>query len=174
MVAKKRKRLPGRASVAVDEGASHDLAALEAEFEAAHSALENGEEWGGRDPAVIEAEMHEAQLSARVASELNPGGANGSVSREEFEDFKLAVAVAFIGIEATLREPNVSPRRVLNMVAANVAAMGFSRAQAEELAAFGRRADVVEKHYSKWAQRTKSQREYATREAEMRRPRWMA
>jgi hypothetical protein len=173
MVAKKTARAPAQASVTVDEETHHNLAALEAEHEAAQTALENDEEWTGRDPAVIEAEMHEAQLAARAASQLNTG-ANGNVTRKEFEDLKFAVAVAFIGIEATLREPNVSPRRVLNIVMENFAAMGFSRAQSKELADFERRADVVGKHYGDWDRRTKSQRERAAREDEMRRPRWMA
>ena len=154
-----------------DEGRPHDVAALEAELEAAQAAAENGDEWNGRDPSVIEDELHAAELAARVASDLNTG-AEGNVTRKELEEFKVAVAVAFVGIEAALRDPSVSPRSVLDLVSANVAAIGFSRAQAKELADFEHRANVVGKHYHDWDRRTKSQREYAAREAAMRRPRW--
>jgi hypothetical protein len=165
MRAKKRKIAPKKSS-------SRDLAALEAEYEAAQAVLENDEEWTGRDPAVIEAEMHEAQHAAQVSAELNIGAA-GTISRREFEDFKFAVAVVFIGIQAALRDPRIHPESVINLIQGNVAAMGFSRAQAEELADFQRRANVVEKHYRKWDQRTKSTREYGLQQAAMMRPRIM-
>jgi hypothetical protein len=158
------------AQVDNDEGHPLDLAALEAEHEAAQTAIENGDEWDGRDPSVIQAEMREAQNAVQLASELNSGTSN-IVTRKEFEEFKTAVAVAFLGIEATLREPNVSPRRALNILRENAAAIGFSKAQTKALTDFERRADVVAKHYGDWDRRTRSQRDHAALRAAYMRPR---
>jgi hypothetical protein len=158
------------ADVDNDEGHSQDVAALEAEHEAAQTAIENGDVWNGRDPSVIEAEMHAAQRAAMVSAELNMG-ANGNITRKEFEEFKIAVAIAFIGIETALRDPSVSPRKVLNLVMQNAAAMGFSRSQVKALSDFEHKAKVVEKHYGDWDRRTKSRREYSAQQAAMQRPR---
>src|SRR5665213_3564796 len=83
--------------IAVDDESCPNLAALNAEFEAAMTAAENGDPWNGRDPAVIEDEMHAAERAARVAADLNMG-ATGNITRKEFEEFKVTVAIAFIGL----------------------------------------------------------------------------
>jgi hypothetical protein len=119
---------------------------------------------------VIQAELDAAEHAARVAADLNMG-ASGNITRKEFEEFKTAVAVAFVGIEAALRDSMVSPREVLNLISAHVAAIGFSRSQAKQLDDFAHRIDVVNKYYGNWDQQTASERAHARREAALRRPR---
>jgi hypothetical protein len=165
------KEAPAEAPVTVDDESPHDVvAALEAELDAAMAAAEKGEE-GHRDLAVIEAEFHAAEHAARVAADLNTG-ASGNVTRKEFEEYKTATAVAFIGIEAALHDPTVSPREVLNLISAHVAAIGFSRSQAKALDDFAQRIDVVRRHYSNWDRETASERAHARHEAALRRPRY--
>jgi hypothetical protein len=165
------KEAPAAAPVTIDNESPRDVAALEAELDAARAAAENGEE-GHRDPAVIEAEMYAAEHAARVAADLNTG-ASGNVTRKEFEEYKTATAIAFIGIEDALRDPTVSPREVLNLISANVATIGLSRSQAKALDDFAQRIDVVRRHYSNWDRETASERAEARRQAAFRRPRYV-
>jgi hypothetical protein len=166
---RKQNSAPAAAPVTIDDESPRDVAELDAELDAAMAAAEKGEE-GHRDLAVIEGELHAAEHAARVAADLNMG-ASGNVTRKEFEEYKTATAVAFIGIEAALRDSMVSPREVLHLISAHVAAIGFSRSQAKALDDFAQRIDVVGRHYSNWDQQTAAERAYARREAALRRPR---
>jgi hypothetical protein len=166
MFGKKLCSAPAEVPVTVDDENPHDLAALEAESEAAYAA---GEAWDGRDPAVINAELDAAQAAARLARDLNIGAA-GNVTRKEFEEFKVAVAVAFMGLNAAQRDQLVRPHVVPNLVSAHAAAIGVSRAQAKAVDDFQHMIAVVEKYYSTWDRDTASERARARREASYRRP----
>jgi hypothetical protein len=167
---KKRNSTPAEAPVTVDHESPHDeVAALEAELTAAQAAAKNGEE-GHRDLAVIEAEMWAAQRAADLAADLNMGAA-GNITRKEFEDFKVAVAGAFMGLKAALRDQMAKPHQVPELLSAHAAEMGISRTQAKALDDFLHMIDVVERYYGNWDLSTASAREHARHQAALRRPR---
>jgi hypothetical protein len=107
-----------------------------------------------------------------VATDLSTG-ANEQPTRKEFEAFKVAVAAVFLGLERALREPNVRPLSVPELIAAVSREIGLSRAQAREIAGLLHVIEMVNRHFGDWDRKTISARTQAARDAARRRPpRW--